>query len=166
MKFAHFLSFLMLLCSGAFAQLPVSTPEADLSVVEDLYLAKDDGNGKPGDVVDGFNTYDIPIHCVVNLATSEPIAVKMNLVAVKVAGVRPETKVVTTGYTTKEKQNRVNFSGRPDGFWVAGTYRVDIFVAGKLEKSLTFVIMKSSGSEGSMKFTPSKPKPGKPLKTN
>lgn len=125
---------------NAAAQEPVQPPSD--KKIEDVFIARDDGNGKAGEIVKGFKTTDIPIYCVVMLSAADPVNVKMNLVAVKVGGVRAETKVVTAGYTTKQGQNRVNFTGRPEGQWVPGIYRIDVFVAGKLEQSITFEMHK------------------------
>jgi hypothetical protein len=92
---------------------------------------------------------------VVLLESSEPAVVKMNFVAVSVAGVRPETKVVTASYTTKGGQNRVNFTGRPDGRWTPGKYRVDLFLDGKMVKDLEFnIISSASGNKGAASLQP------------
>jgi hypothetical protein len=135
--------FLLLL----FALFSLTAPAQDVTPpaggVEDVYLAKDDGEGKAGDVVSTFGISDIPIHCIVQLDSVKIATVKMNLVAVSVPGVKPETKVVTTSYTTKGNQNQVNFTGRPDKVWTPGKYRVDIFLDGKLAKSHDFAIQKS-----------------------
>src|SRR3954454_1687772 len=73
-----FIVFLLLSCHGAFAQ-------ADLSKsadgVEEVYLAKDDGNGKAGEQVTEFRTTDVPIYCVVLLESNSSTVVKMNFVA-------------------------------------------------------------------------------------
>lgn len=74
------------------------------------------------------------------LDTTARVTVKMNFVAVKVAGVKADTKVVTASYTTKDGQNRINFSGKPDGNWTPGKYRVDIFLDGKITKNVEFEI--------------------------
>ena len=66
----------------------------------------------------------------------------MNLVAVAVPGVKAETRVVSTSYATKDNQNRVNFSGRPDKLWIAGKYRADIFIDNTLVKKMDFEIRK------------------------
>jgi hypothetical protein len=68
----------------------------------------------------------------------------MNLVAVAVPGVKAETKVVSTTYTTKDNQDRVNFSGSPTGQWVAGRYRVDIFVGNAAVVSREFAVQKAA----------------------
>lgn len=143
--------FLLLLCVmfslTISAQTDPPAAAGDGSGIEDVYLAKDDGSGKAGDVVTSFGVSDIPIHCIVQLDTVRIATIKMNLVAVSVPGVKPETKVVTTVYTTKENQNQVNFTGKPDKVWTPGKYRVDIFLNGKLAKSQDFTIEKPAGEK-------------------
>jgi hypothetical protein len=119
--------------------------------VNELYLAKDDGNGKAGEPTANFMTTDIPIFCVVKLDIAQPTEVKMNFVAVSVKGVKPETTVITTAYKTKDEQNRVNFKGKPDKVWIAGTYRIDIFLDGKLAGTQEFEIQKTTVAENSAK---------------
>lgn len=159
MRFVHILATIALFSLAAFAQAPQPLI-GPASKVEDVHLAKDDGRGKAGEVTDIFAPSDIPIHCVVALTDSEPKAVKMLLVAVKVPGVRPESKVVTAAYATREKQNRVYFTGRPEGKWTAGSYRIDIFVEGKLERSVAFEVKGAGIPAAASKFTP----PAKPTK--
>ena len=167
MRLAHIIILLLLFCIGLTAQSPepVKVDPAP-SVVEDLYLARDDGGGKAGDVTSTFSPADVPIHCIVVLSKSGPIAVKMNFVAVKVAGVKPESRVVSAAYTTRQGQDRVFFTGRPDGQWVAGTYRIDIFVDGKLEKGLAFEVKGDAVPISVSNFVPTKPKPKPPRKKN
>ena len=114
--------------------------------VEELYLARDDGSGKAGAQVSEFRTTDVPIFCVVMLDTTESLTVKMNFVAVDVAGVKADTKVVSASYTTTEGQNQVNFSGRPQGRWTPGRYRVDIILDGKVAKNIEFDIKRTGGT--------------------
>lgn len=136
-------AFLHLAILVLFVAFSVSAQDKEKNgIVESVYLAKDDGEGKAGEEASEFTTSDIPIFCVVLLKTTYPAAVKMNLVAVSVPGVRAETRVVSTTYKIKGGENRVNFSGRPDGRWVAGKYRVDVFVDGVRETSLEFKIGK------------------------
>jgi hypothetical protein len=115
----------------------------DLGVTE-IYLARDDGTGKAGDQATSFVTTDVPIYCVVLLDSATPVTVRMNLVAVSVAGVKAETRVVSTSYTTRDNENRVNFTGRPAGQWVPGKYRVDVFVGTRPVVSREFAVQKAS----------------------
>jgi hypothetical protein len=149
---------------AAFAQDEVPPP-----VIEEVYLARDDGNGKAGEEVKEFRTTDVPIHCVVLLNASAKVTVKMNFVAVNVAGVRAETKVVTASYTTAENQDRVYFTGRPDGKWTPGRYRVDLFVNSKPAGKVEFDIKAPTGNVLAAKFAvpaapAPKPKPTKATK--
>jgi hypothetical protein len=149
-----FLSVLVLLFNlGAFAQVP------NAFGIEDIYLARDDGSGQAGDAAHDFVITDVPIYCVVLLGSADPVTVKMNLVAAKVPGVKADTKVVTTSYTTKNGENRVNFSGRPESLWVVGTYRVDIFVDGKPAGNLEFEIKRSDAARKGLSYVPPRPKP-------
>lgn len=164
MKIILILTLCLLFAFNAFAQEDENTQQPQTVVVEQIYLAKDNGEGKAGDLVEDFLTTDIPIYCIVELNSTKPAVVKMNLVAVKVAGVKPETRVITISYTTNGKQNRVNFKGKPDGTWTAGSYRIDIFIDGKLAAGQSFEIKKSPSeiqkatpqAEG---FVAPKPKP-------
>lgn len=143
----------------------VTTPDPQIVAVEEVYLAKDNGEGKAGEVSENFLTTDVPIYCVVELNSTKPATVKMNLVAVSVAGVKPESKVITVSYKTNGKQSRVNFTGKPDGVWTAGTYRIDIFVDDKLATGKSFEIKKLASNtrktpaQEAKSFVPPKPKP-------
>lgn len=158
MRFAYTILLTTLLSAASFGQVAQVKPaEPTSDRVEDVYLARDNGSGKAGDVAETFTTADVPIYCVVMLAIMEPTLVKMNFVAVKVPGVKAESKVVSAAYTTKQGQDRVFFSGRPDGTWVAGTYRIDIFVADKKERSLIFQISGNTAPAAASRFVPARP---------
>lgn len=133
---------LLVCCAGVFAQ--ESDPAVARVNVSEIYLAKDDGTGNPGEPATSFETTDVPVHCVVQLDAAESVTVKMQLVAVSVAGVKPGTKVVATSYTTKDLQDRVNFSGKPQGQWVAGRYRVDIYIDNVQVASREFAVQKAT----------------------
>lgn len=142
MKFVLAISLCLFFGFNAFAQAEQSADKSEVSVGE-ILLTRDSGNTKAGDADDKFTTTDIPIHCFIQLDSSKPTTLKMNLIAVRAAGLKPETKIVTISYTTKENENQVNFNASPNGVWAAGDYRVDIFVDGKLAKSRSFEIEKS-----------------------
>ncbi len=138
MKIKVLLLICFLGCANIFAQ-----NDGDVRV-EELYLARDDGKGNAGEVAQNFLTNDIPIHCIVQLDSMKPVTVKMIFVAAKVNGVKPETKVITTKYTTNGEQSQVSFTGKPYKIWTAGNYRIDIFIDEKLAKSLDFEIKKTT----------------------
>ena len=146
-KFPILLLFLFVACANVFSQAGAPAPK---SSIDEIYLAKDDGTGNAGEAATAFDTTDVPIHCVVILDSAESVTVKMQLVAVSVAGVKAGTKVVATSYTTKDLQNRVNFSGRPQGPWVAGRYRVDIYVDNVQVASREFAVQKATQANPNM----------------
>lgn len=159
MRVAFLFIFLFLFsCAPALGQAPAPVPGG----IEEAYLAKDDGEGKAGEQTAEFRTSDVPIYCVVLLDSISKTVVKMNFVAVKVSGVKAETKVVTASYTTKEGQNRVNFTGRPDGKWTPGKYRVDLFLDGKLAKNLELEIKGVGVNTNNSAFQEPGAKPPKP----
>lgn len=132
----------------------------DLGVqVEEIYLARDNGKGKAGEIVESFLTNDIPIHCIVQLDSMKPVTVKMVFVATNVRGVKPETKVIAVNYTTNGSQTQVNFTGKPEKNWFAGNYRIDIFINDKSAKSLEFEIKKTAQQIEKEKQTSTKSKP-------
>ncbi len=149
----------MLCSSPVIAQ----TPESEMGAAE-IYLAKDDGKGNPGEPATEFSTTDTPIHCVVKLGDTAPVTVKMFLVAVNVSGVKPDSRVVSASFTTSDGQNEVFFNGRPQKLWFSGTYRADIFVDGKPFRSLDFVVTapKAASKGSSLAPKTSSVKPRRP----
>ena len=87
------LLLMLLLCPAAFAQ-----PEQAEGPVADVFLAFSNGDGGPGEESAEFKTTDNPIYCVVNLSATDPQTVKMNLVAVRVAGLREGSRIVSTSW--------------------------------------------------------------------
>ena len=123
--------------------------------IREAYLARDDGTGKAGESAVRFTPSDVPIYAVIVLSSAASVTVKMDLVAADVPGVRAETRVVSTNYKTKAGEDRVNFTGRPEGKWTVGKYRADIFINGKLIRKLTFEIKSASPPiEGGQHFQP------------
>lgn len=141
LKLINIVSLTLVLAYGVIAQ---PRPELPTVGIKEVYLAKDDGAGRAGESADSFSPTDIPIYAVVVLDTAAIVTVKMDLVAADVPGVRADTKVVSTSYTTRNGEDRVNFSGRPAGKWTAGKYRADIFINGRRAKYLVFEIKSAS----------------------
>lgn len=165
-KTLFLITFLCLFGAGALAQ---SEKPAPADGIDEVYLAKDDGSGKAGEKVTEFGTADIPIYCVVLLSSNASAVVRMNFVAANVSGVKFDTNLFTTTYTTKQGQNRVNFMGRPEGKWTPGKYRVDLFLDGKKTREVGFMIKGDAEASGNttavknfQKTETPKPKPKKP----
>ena len=155
-------SIVLVCCACAFAQ--EADPPSPRASVAEIYLAKDDGTGQAGDAVTAFETTDVPIYCVVRLDSAESVTVKMQLVAVSVTGVKPGTKVVGASYTTKDLEDRVNFTGRPQGNWVAGRYRVDIYVDNVQVASREFAVQRATQAKPSINKPSEKSRVAGPVK--
>jgi hypothetical protein len=140
--------------AAVFAQPP---EPAENRLFEQVYLAKDNGAGQAGDPATLFLPTDIPIHCVVVLSNASQVTVKMDLIAVNVPGVKAETKVISTSYMTRDLQDRVFFTGKPRGTWVAGTYRADIYIEGNLVEKLEFRILPAAIPAPSLNLQPKLP---------
>lgn len=151
--------FLSILFAGAVAgQETAPTPQP---VIAEIFLAKANIDGKAGDPAETFIISDVPIFCIVRMAGPGVVAVKMDLIAVNVPGVKPGTSVVTTSYTTKPSEDRVQFRGRPHGLWVAGKYRAEIYISEKKVRSMEFDIKPSSTEAEKPSSPKSTRKPGK-----
>jgi hypothetical protein len=123
---------------SANANAQTELPDADK--VTELYLAKDDGNGAEGERADHFELSDIPIYCIVKLNARGGTNVKMILLAAVVPGIKAGSKIVTTMYTLKEREDQVTFYGQPTDKWLPGKYKVELFIDNKLERTVDFNI--------------------------
>lgn len=123
--------------------------------VEQITLQRDDGAGKAGDEVDSFLTTNKILHFRIQLSSQKSASVKMILVAADVKGLKAETKSVTVTYKTNGKQTVVNFNATPEDAWLAGKYRVDIFIDGKLADKKEFEIQ--SAQKVQKEQSPTKP---------
>src|SRR3954453_17859932 len=81
-------------CSSAFSQ----SGKATSIVVDNLFLAKDDGSGKPGEPAEWFYSTDVPIYVVVMVQEGKAASVTMRFVSVEVPGLKPESKILSTNY--------------------------------------------------------------------
>lgn len=158
MKIILALSLCIFLGFDTFAQSAENKNGAEKTGVEEISLARSDGGGNPGEAATIFSTSDIPIYCLIQLASVEAVTVKMNLVAVAALGLKPGKIVVAVVYKTDGKQRGVTFNAAPEKIWAAGKYRIDILLDGKSAKSLDFEIQKSAREIEREKRAPPKPK--------
>lgn len=140
MKIVLTVFFCLFISLSVLAQTTAENKNPPAVSVEEIYLARDDGKGNPGATVEKFSVKDRPIYCIIQLNTEKPVTVKMIFVAAKASRLKPETKIITVSYTTKENENGVTFNASPEGLWMAGEYRIDVYINDKLAKSRTFEI--------------------------
>ena len=137
---------------------------APASELAEVFLAKKGGDGRAGDPATNFLVTDIPIFCVVRLAFPGVASVRLDFIAANVPGVTRESRVVSLRYVTKDAEDRVNFSSKPQGLWVAGKYRVDIFVGTKKVSAIEFEIRPVPGEVAKPTTKTSTPPNRKPVK--
>lgn len=160
MKAFLFSSFCLFFNLTAFGQPPVASKDKPSVGIESITLMRDDGDGNADEETAIFGQRDVPIHCQINLDSFIPATVKMNLVATNVKGLKAESKIITVSYKTNGAQNIVTFKGSPTDIWLAGKYRVDVFVNDKLSGNKEFEIEKSATPEANQNnFAEPKPKP-------
>lgn len=107
--------------------------------VDKITMAKDD-DGKPGETTTTFEPGDRTIHCVADLNKAKKgTEVKFVWKAVDVAGSKNE-EIKTIDYTTKSFENKVHGHLTLPYDWPKGTYEVDIYINGALDKMVKYTI--------------------------
>ena len=160
-RFISIVTVFLCLTAGGISQESDAPPVSGLA---EAFLAKKSGDGQVGEPAAHFLVTDIPIFCVVRLASPGVASVRLDFIAANVAGVKPESKVVSLRYVTKDAEDRVNFSSKPHGLWVAGKYRVDIFVGPKKVSAIEFEIRPVPGEVATPATKKSKTPSRKPVK--
>jgi hypothetical protein len=153
--------FLCLIGTGISQESDAQPIPAELA---EVFLAKKGVDGQAGERAANFLVTDIPIFCVVRLPSPGVATVRLDFIAAKVPGVKPESKVVSLRYVTKEAEDRVNFSSKPQGLWVPGTYRVDVFVGTRKVSNIEFEIRAVPGEVAKPSTIKPSPTTRKPVK--
>jgi len=108
--------------------------------ISDLHMAKDDGNGDPGEETNMFSPGDRTIHCVAKLAEAKAgTKMKFSWCIVDAGGSKNE-KIKDIDYTTRALENIVHGHLTLPQDWPSGKYRVEVFVNGNLEKTARYSV--------------------------
>ncbi|HYN83670.1 MAG TPA: hypothetical protein VER32_00345 [Pyrinomonadaceae bacterium] len=106
--------------------------------VTDAELARDDGAGRAGQRVTGFRTKDNPLHCVASLnKPREGVRVRFVWTAVDAGGERDRV-LADAEYVTRAGESRADGVASLPREWPRGRYRVQVFLNGRVVKSLDF----------------------------
>jgi hypothetical protein len=120
-----------------------SSTGADLgsgAAIKEIHMAKDDGNGSPGDETDSFAPSDRTIHCVANLKTAKSgTAMKFSWWIVDADGSKNQ-KIKEIDYTTHALENVVHGHLTLPQDWPVGKYKVQIYVNGDLDKTVFYSV--------------------------
>ena len=102
-------------------------------------MAKDD-NGKPGETTTTFEPADHTIHCVADLNKARA-GTKIRFVwkAIDVPTDKNED-IKTIDYSTKSFEDKVHAHLTLPRDWPKGTYGVDVYINGALDKTIKYTV--------------------------
>lgn len=139
------LAFVVLACSWGKDKNTNSTntsgeTASSTSVLEEIYMAKDDGKGNPGARADVFSPQDRTIHCVAKLKEMKSgTKMKFTWWTVDANGSQNQ-KIKDIDYTTKALENIIHGHLTLPQNWPVGKYKVDVYVNDNLEKTAFFSV--------------------------
>lgn len=147
---AVLLVFVVLACNLGRKNINVSTNSANTNssgsdstssgVIREIHMAKDNGNGDPGDESDAFSPSDRTIHCVIKLAEAKS-GTKMNFAWwVVEADDTQNEKIKDIEYTTRALENVVHAHLTLPQNWPKGKYKVEVYVNGNLERTVGYTV--------------------------
>ena len=120
-----------------------SSTDTDLgsgTAIKEIHMAKDDGNGQPGDETDSFAPGDRTVHCVATLRESKAgTAMKFSWWIVDADGSKNQ-KIKEIDYKTRALENVVHGHLTLPQDWPAGKYKVQIYVNGDLDKTVFYSV--------------------------
>ena len=108
--------------------------------IKEIHMAKDDGNGAPGDETDSFAPGDRTIHCVTTLKTAKSgTQMKFSWWIVDADGTKNQ-KIKDIDYSTRALENVVHGHLTLPQDWPIGKYKVQIYVNGDLDRTLFYSV--------------------------
>ncbi len=110
------------------------------SDIKEIYTAKDDGSGQPGDHTNTFAPGDRTIHCVATLKEAKAgTEMKFSWWIVDADGTQNK-KVKDIDYTTKTLENVIHGHLSLPQDWPKGKYKVEVYVNGNLDKTVNYTV--------------------------
>lgn len=120
-----------------------SSTDTDLgsgAAIKEIHMAKDNGNGAPGDETDSFAPGDRTVHCVASLKQSKSgTAMRFSWWIVDADGSKNQ-KIKDIDYTTRALENIVHGHLTLPQDWPVGKYKVQIYVNGDLDKTAFYSV--------------------------
>jgi hypothetical protein len=120
-----------------------ASTDADLgsgAAIKEIHMAKDDGNGDPGDETDSFAPGDRTVHCVATLRQAKSgTAMKFAWWIVDADGSRNQ-KIKEINYNTRALENVVHGHLTLPQDWPVGKYKVQVYVNGDLDKTAFYAV--------------------------
>jgi hypothetical protein len=138
---AGLLVFVVLACNFSAGTNSNSNSNSNSSgPISKLSMAKDNGNGDPGDETNTFKPSDHKIHCLINLKDPKE-GTKVTFVWWLVeAGDSKNEKLKEIDYTTESDVKVVHGHLSSTKDWPSGKYKVEAQINGNTEKTIAFTV--------------------------
>jgi hypothetical protein len=108
--------------------------------IKEIHMARDDGNGAPGEQTDTFAPRDRTIHCVTTLKSAKSgTQMKFSWWIVDADGSQNQ-KVKDIDYKTRALENIVHGHLTLPQDWPKGKYKVQVYVNGDLDKTAFYSV--------------------------
>lgn len=131
---AGLLLFVILACNSS------KNTNSTSGEISKITMAKDNGNGDPGDETNTFTTNEPKIHCLLTLKNpKEGIKVSFSWWIVDAGGSKNE-KLKDIDYTTDSDVRIVHGHLSSARGWPSGKYKVEARIDGNLEKTVNFTV--------------------------
>ena len=122
------------------SQAPTPNRPADAQVyIERIYMAKDD-DGQPGEETVLYEPTDHKVHCLIYLNKARKgTEIRFIWKALDVEGAKNK-ELTRTDYSTNSFENKVHAHLERQYDWPRGTYRVEVYINGYLDKTIDYTI--------------------------
>lgn len=116
------------------------TPSTSTGALSEVHMARDDGEGDPGEETSIFNSKDRTIHCVAKLKDAKSgTKMRFSWYVVEAEGGSNE-KIKDIDYTTRTLENIVHGHLIAPRDWPVGKYKVEVHVNGNLEETVSYTV--------------------------
>jgi hypothetical protein len=120
-----------------------TTAEEDLgsgNAIEEIHMAKDDGDGQPGAESETFEPGDRTVHCVTKLKAAKSGTQMRFVWWIVDADNTQNQKIKEIEYRTRALENIVHGHLTVPQDWPAGKYKVQVYVNGDLDKTAFYTV--------------------------
>lgn len=108
--------------------------------IKEIHMAKDDGNGDPGDKTSTFEPGDRTLHCVATLKEAKSgTQMKFAWWIVDADGSQNQ-KIKEINYRTRTLENVVHGHLTLPQDWPSGKYKVEVYINGDLDKTVYYTV--------------------------
>ena len=126
--------------SNSNSQTATDTDQGSGAAIEEIHMAKDDGNGSPGEKSDTFEPGDRTIHCVTKLKEAKSgTDMRFSWWIVDADGSQNQ-KVKDIDYRTRALENVVHAHLTLPQDWPTGKYKVQVYINGDLDRTAFYTV--------------------------